>query len=311
MNPLNLLRSARRDRIPAERVTSVFGELTRYRAADALVIPVVGQAYVDEARLAVRFAVRSCPHLRDIVIVSDLPAAAFGDLPAPARVETVDVEADVPRQHAYRQIFKSRLVKLVAPAKGRGDYVLMTDSDLVLLREPVFPLLERAVCGAFRSGNMRTKLRRGKRYIRPWLLLRSVRMHLKHHLNGGFIAASRDTWADLSPRWYEEFVSLWRSVPDDQQPTDQIALCLALDALGVASIDLGTEVNWPVSKIIGGRAAPIPPDVIGAHGGFPISEWEKYLADPLASLSFQGQEVTRKVRYLADAERDAGSGRVE
>lgn len=304
----NLLKAARLNRIPIDRVSDVFGRAIACRPADALVIPVVGEGYVEEAKLALRFAVRSCPALCDIVIVTDLPAQLFGELPAPARVHTVDVSADLPHHHAYRQLFKSRLVKLMAPTCARGDYVLMTDSDLFLLREPVFPQAEATVCGAFRSGNMRTKLRRGRRYMQPALLLQSWRMHLKHHLNGGFIGATRATWSRLSPSWYAQFLRVWRNAPADDQPTDQIALCLALDALGIASVDLGTWVNWPVSKSIGGRVARVPDEVIGAHGGFPLAEWDKYLADPQALLSFHGQEVTRKVRYLPDAARALSAG---
>lgn len=299
----NLVRAAARDRVPDERAATLAkGALVR-RSADSVVIPVVGQKYVEEARMAVRFAVRSCPDMRELVIVSDLPADAFGDLPSRVRVETLDVEPDLPARHAFRQIFKSRLIKLRAPTCASGEYVLMTDSDLVLLRQPVFPVLDDVVCGAFRTGNMRTKLRRGRRYLKPSLLLRSLRIHRKYHLNGGFLGASRAAWGPLSRRWYDEFLSMWRALPDDHSPTDQIALCLALDALGYASIDLGPSVNWSVPKAIGGGKSAIPAHVIGAHGGFPVSEWEKYLVDPDALLCFQDQAVTRRIRYLADHER--------
>lgn len=303
----NLVRAALRDRVPEKRVASLVRAPVLRRSADSIVIPVVGEAYVAEARMAVRFALRSCPDLRELVVVSDLPRDAFGDLPSRVRVETLDVEPDLPAQHAFRQIFKSRLIKLRAPTFACGDYVLMTDSDLVLLRQPIFPVLDGAVCGAFRTGNMRTKLRRGRRYLKPSLLLRSVRMHRKYHLNGGFLAASRTTWSQLSQRWYDEFLRMWLALPDDQSPTDQIALCLALDSLGFASIDLGKSVNWSVPKAIGGGKHSIPDHVIGAHGGFPVSEWEKYLADPHAPLCFQGQGVTRKIRYLTDRERTEAS----
>lgn len=43
--------------------------------------------------------------------------------------------------------------------------------------------------------------------------------------------------------------------------------------------------------------------MIGAHGGFPLSEWQKYLESPDNKLLFKGQDYTRKVRYLTDEEK--------
>lgn len=43
--------------------------------------------------------------------------------------------------------------------------------------------------------------------------------------------------------------------------------------------------------------------MIGAHGGFPLTEWQKYLASPDNELLFKGQDYTRKVRYLTDDEK--------
>lgn len=217
----SLFRAASRDRVPDAQVEALARTSVLRGPADSIVIPVVGTKYVDEANMAVRFAARSCPDMRELVIVSDLPAAAFGALPPRTHVVTLDVERDVPDRHAFRQIFKSRLIKLRAPLCARGETVLMTDSDLVLLRQPEFPKVDDAVCGAFRTGNMRTKLRYGRRYQMPWLLLRSVRMHRSYHLNGGFLAATRATWSRLSPRWYDEFVGMWSRLPDDRSPTDQ------------------------------------------------------------------------------------------
>lgn len=62
-------------------------------------------------------------------------------------------------------------------------------------------------------------------------------------------------------------------------------------------------MNWPVSKKIGGQEAVVPKEVIGAHGGFPLSEWQKYLESPENKLLFKGQDYTRKVRYLTDEEK--------
>ena len=54
-----------------------------------------------------------------------------------------------------------------------------------------------------------------------------------------------------------------------------------------------------------GTPSVIPKEVIGAHGGFRLSEWQKYLASPDNELLFKGQDYTRKVRYLTDAEKQA------
>lgn len=58
-------------------------------------------------------------------------------------------------------------------------------------------------------------------------------------------------------------------------------------------------MNWPVSKRIGGRTGVIPTEVIGAHGGFPLSEWLKYLDSADTPLTFRGADYTHKVRWKA------------
>lgn len=73
--------------------------------------------------------------------------------------------------------------------------------------------------------------------------------------------------------------------------------------LDVKTVNLGDWMNWPVSKKIGGQEAVVPKEVIGAHGGFPLSEWQKYLESPDNKLLFKGQDYTRKVRYLTDEEK--------
>ncbi|SAE12078.1 Uncharacterised protein [Enterobacter cloacae] len=90
---------------------------------------------------------------------------------------------------------------------------------------------------------------------------------------------------------------------DSQPPTDQLPLTALLDMLDLKTINLGDWVNWPVSKKIGGQEAVVPKEVIGAHGGFPLSEWQKYLESPDNKLLFKGQDYTRKVRYLTDEEK--------
>jgi hypothetical protein len=105
----------------------------------------------------------------------------------------------------------------------------------------------------------------------------------------------------LSAEWLALYESIWDKIPTGQPPTDQLPLCIALDRLRLATVNLGDWINWPVSKRIGGRAGRIPAEVIGAHGGFPLEEWQKYLADKNAEMNFRGQEQTRKERYQASA----------
>ncbi len=90
---------------------------------------------------------------------------------------------------------------------------------------------------------------------------------------------------------------------DTQPPTDQLPLAALLDILDVKTVNPGDWMNWPVSKKIGGQEAVVPKEVIGAHGGFPLSEWQKYLESPDNKLLFKGQDYTRKVRYLTDEEK--------
>lgn len=76
---------------------------------------------------------------------------------------------------------------------------------------------------------------------------------------------------------------------DTQPPTDQLPLAALLDMLDVKTVNLGDWMNWPVSKKIGGQEAVVPKEVIGAHGGFPLSEWQKYLESPDNKLLFKGR----------------------
>jgi len=43
------------------------------------------------------------------------------------------------------------------------------------------------------------------------------------------------------------------------------------------------------------------------HGGFPLSEWQKYLDNPDQPLLFRSQDYTRKMRYLTDEEKRTGT----
>ena len=288
-------------RVPAERL-SALGFDARPVPAQSLVIPAIGADYVEEGALAAQFAARFYPELLEIVVVSDQPASVFPAMPSRVRIATLDVEALVPAQHAYRAIYKSRLIKLLAPLQARHEHIVMTDSDLVILQPFRLPFAERCVMGSFRRGKMISKVRRSGA-PEPVELSGTFRPYLWDHLNGAFLAATRATWARLSPAWLGAFLGIWSKLPDNQPPTDQLPLCCVLDHLGLVTVDLGTWVNWPVSKEIGGRSARVPAQVIGAHGGFPLDQWRRYLDNPEQPLTFVGQDESRKVRYQQDAKR--------
>ncbi len=66
---------------------------------------------------------------------------------------------------------------------------------------------------------------------------------------------------------------------------------------------LSNKLGVIQAKCIGGTPSVMPRQVIGAHGGFPLSEWHKYLHSRETPLLFKPQTYTRKVRYLSDEER--------
>jgi hypothetical protein len=290
-------------RIPAADLAQRLGQPVAMLPAESVVIPAAGADYVEEGSLAAEFAARFYPELKEIVIVSDRPAAEFPPLPAPVRVVTLDIAALVPAGHAYGAIYASRLIKLLAPLQARFERILMIDSDMMLLRPLTLPYADDCVLGCFRQGRMIAKVRESGAAALPAELSGTFRPYLKTHLNGAFLAATAATWRRLSPAWIGAYVSLWSKLPDSQPPTDQLPLCCVLDHLNLATVDLGDWVNWPVSKKIGGRPATVPPEVVGAHGGFPLAEWRRYLVDPGCELHFVDPEQTRKMRYLTDSEK--------
>lgn len=99
-------------------------------------------------------------------------------------------------------------------------------------------------------------------------------------------------------------ISYGQRVAANQPPTDQLPLAAMLDILDIRTVNLGEWMNWPVSKNIGGAPAVIPRQVVGAHGGFPLTEWQKYLQSPDHPLLFKPDDYTRKVRYLTDSEKN-------
>ena len=268
----------------------------------SIVIPCAGEDYVEEAKLSALFAERFATKAQEIVIVSDRPAAAFGELPRKTRVVTLDVP-DREASYPYKQIYRSRLIKIQAPLQAEGDGILMIDSDLNLLQMPEIHMQSGHFYSSFRQGKMIAKLDGASEEAIPAYYKPSVRPYLVDHVNGAYLAATRQTWQRVCPLWLTLFDDTWKLMNDSQPPTDQLPLACLLDLLDLRTVNLGEWANWPVSKRIGGQPGVIPPQVVGAHGGFPLSEWQKYLDDPRQPLLFKGQDYTRKVRYLTDEQK--------
>lgn len=268
----------------------------------SIIIPSVGADFIEESTLSAKFASRFAPRVKEIVIVSDQPKETFAVLPERVRVVTLDIESPNP-SHAYAQIYKSRLLKIMAPLEAKTDGVLMIDSDLNLLRSPDFKLYKKAVYSCIRNGRMGAKFEKKGYEEVPAYYQDSVRAHLEKHVNSAFLAGTYSTFLRLCPLWRDLFIDTWQMIPDDQPPTDQPPLAVALDILNLSTVNLGDFTNWPVSKNIGGKLSVIPAEVMGAHGGFPLSEWAKYLENTSAELLFRSQEYTRKARYLSEVEK--------
>lgn len=270
----------------------------------SIVIPTVGEDFIEEALLSAQFASLNAATAKEIVIVTDQPVEKFRDLPAKTRVVRLDVSIPNPN-HKYAQIYKSRMLKIQAPLQASPDStgVLMIDSDLNLLRDPAYRVKEGRLYSCFRKGRMGAKFDNDRYKSIPAYYSSTIRPSLEDHVNSAFLAATYSTFQRLCPLWLNLFNDTWEMIPDDQPPTDQPPLAATLDLLDFITVNLGDWTNWPVSKKIGGTSSVIPKEVIGAHGGFPLSEWQKYLESPDASLLFKGQDYTRKVRYLSDAEK--------
>ncbi|WP_313700284.1 hypothetical protein [Pantoea sp.] len=298
----NYRRITARHNIPYAKLTGAGG----HNDISSVVIPTVGADFIEEATLSATFAARFAPALHEIVIVTDQPAKAFTNLPEKARVVTLNIEIPNP-DHRYAQLYKSRLLKMQAPLSASPDStgVLMIDSDLNLLQMPNYKLEKFSLYSCFRGGRMGAKFEKRSYQNVPAYYASSVRPSLEEHVNSAFLAATYFTWQRLCPIWVDLFNDTWTLIPDDQPPTDQPPLAAALDFLDYKTVNLGDWTNWPVSKKIGGTPSFIPKEVIGAHGGFPLTEWQKYLENPLQALLFHGQDYTRKVRYLTDEEKRA------
>ena len=195
------------------------------------------------------------------------------------------------------------MIKLQAPLQAKGDGILMIDSDLNLLKMPDIRMKPGHLYSSFRQGKMIAKLEGAPKEAIPAYYPPSIRPYLVDHVNGAYLAATRTVWQRISPLWLTLFNDTWHLMNDSQPPTDQLPLAVLLDMLDLRTVNLGEWANWPVSKKMGGQSAVIPAEVVGAHGGFPLSEWQKYLSDPRQPLMFKGQDYTRKVRYLTDEEK--------
>lgn len=272
---------------------------------ESVVIPCAGEKYATEAGLSAKFAANNLLDAQEIIIATNLTADAFGKLPDKVRVETIMIPPEaIPTGHSHANIWRSRLVKLRAPALARHDVILMIDSDLVLLRNFRARVISGVVFGTLYRGKIGHRIKKYRRQVAE--LRRAPRLRAKWHVNGGLLLADRATWKALTGRWLAHYDMLWRKLPHET-PVDQIPLVMALDELGFLTVDLGPFVNWSVPKRIGGAASVIPPTVVGAHGGFPLSEWEKYLADPQTPLNFLGEDYTRKARYQKGDGRSNGN----
>lgn len=271
-------------------------------AAESIIIPCTGEKYVEEAILSAQFAAENSSHAKEILIVTDqiIKESEISDKTKKIRAIYFDPEPYTPDTHAYSNIYRSRICKIYAPTYASYNRVLMIDSDLMLLQEPLLPWPEWGIAGSFRKGKMISKFKRSGAKRLPRAMKKTCRPYLPDHLNGAFLAARKEVWEKLSALWIHYYQEIWSELPDNQPPTDQLPLTCALDHLQLSTINAGDDINWPVSKKIGGKPSQIPDFVIGAHGGLPLSEWEKYRADHNALLSFVDSKTTRKVRYETD-----------
>jgi hypothetical protein len=163
----------------------------RAAAVDSIVIPCTGADFVEEALLSATFAERYATGVSEIVIVSDQPESAFGVLPPKTRVVTLNLPV---REEGYRykQIYLSRLVKLNAPLQARGEGVLMIDSDLNLLKMPEINMADMHIYSSFRQGKMIAKLDGAPAEKVPAYYKETVRPYLVDHVNGAFLAATKN-----------------------------------------------------------------------------------------------------------------------
>lgn len=265
-------------------------------APDSIIIPCTGPAHIAEAALAARFAAQHSPKTPEILIVTDQSASAFPHPTDPRiHIQTLQLSnLPIPGNHPHERIWRSRIAKLRAPLQATGNNLLMIDSDLLLLQPVQIPFLQHTLTGTLYRGKIGHRMRKHLATA-PWLR-HTPRLWCRHHINGGFLAATRSTWQILAPAWESEYNRLWNALPSET-PVDQIPLVVALDQHHIRTANLGPWFNWSIPKRLGNLTAPVPERVIGAHGGFPLDEWDAYLADRRAPRKFRGEDYTRKARY--------------
>lgn len=264
-------------------------------AVEGVVIPCVGEPYILEATLAADFAARFVSDVKQVVIVTDQPSALFQPENQKIKIHSIQQSIDLP-DSKWNKLWKSRLLKIDAPQCIDSHAVLMVDSDLNLLRPLSLKVGDGAVFGAFREGRMEVKVKGDK--IRSKWLKGCLKPFANFHINGGFLAATQATWRILSQEWKKVYQEMWSAADElNQPPTDQLPLAIALDHMKLKTVDIGWNYNWPVSKMMGGAPKKIPDHVIGAHGGFPLEEWEKFLQNKNSDLLFEDPDCTRKRRY--------------
>lgn len=95
--------------------------------------------------------------------------------------------------------------------------------------------------------------------IRPWLV---------DHVNGAYLAATREVWQRISPLWLTLFNDTWNLMNDSQPPTDQLPLAVLLTCWILKPSIWANGLTGRSQRKIGGQSAVIPPEVVGAHGGF-------------------------------------------
>jgi len=198
----------------------------------SVVIPCTGADFIEEAELSALFAARYATQAEEIVIVSDQPAELFRQLPEKTRVVTLDVPQRE-ENYRYKQIYRSRLIKLQAPLQAQTDGILMIDSDLNLLQMPDIRMKEGHIYSSFRQGKMIAKLDKAAPEKRPAYYARTIRPFLVDHVNGAFLAATRQTWKRICPLWLTLFQDTWELMDDSQPPTDQLPLAALLDMLPI------------------------------------------------------------------------------
>ena len=88
--------------------------------------------------------------------------------------------------------------------------------------------------------------------IRPWLV---------DHVNGAYLAATREVWQRISPLWLTLFNDTWNLMNDSQPPTDQLPLAVLLRnrTLSTLSVHMSQDYETVVPRqrkaCVGGKVS--------------------------------------------------------